>query len=123
MAFSVWWRITTSSRFGRCRSVGEVAVTGDCSQRILGNGFAQVWRVPGSPCRAGGFQLAACLNGARSGSFLPLLGEETCALWREVGSRGLGGGLAFGDVRSGFGCQRGGFGLVGTCVACVSGLG
>ena len=69
------------------------------------------------------FQLAARFNGACSGSFLPFLGGETCALWREGCSRGLGGGFAFGDVRSGFGCQLGGCGLVGTCVACVSRLG
>ena len=58
MAFSVWWRITRSSRFGRCRSVGEIAVTGDCFQRNLGNGFDRVWRVAGSPCRV--LRLSAC---------------------------------------------------------------
>ena len=69
------------------------------------------------------FQLAARFNGACSGSFLPLLGGETYTLWREGCCSGLGGRLAFGGVRSGFGYQLGSFALVGTCVAYVSGLG
>ena len=68
------------------------------------------------------FQLAARFNGACSGSFLPFLWGETYALRRDGCSRGLGGGLAFGDVGSGFGCQLGSFSLMETCVACVSGL-
>lgn len=56
------------------------------------------------------------LGGAYSSEFPLFLISEGC-------SCGLGGGLAFGDVRSGFGCKLGSFALVGTCVACVSWLG
>ena len=63
------------------------------------------------------FELAACLNGACSGSFLPFFGGETYALWREGCFSGLGGVCWVCSSRVG------GFGLVGACVACVSRLG
>ena len=69
------------------------------------------------------FQLAAIFSSARPSTFLSFLGCETYALARDVCSRGPGGGLAFGDVRSGFGCRLVSFARMGTCVTCVSGLG
>ena len=85
---------------------------------IWATGLAGYGSFPAILAEARLFQLAARFNGTCSGSFLPLLGCETYALWRDVCSRGLGGGLALGDVRSGFGS----FALMGACVACVSGL-
>ena len=48
----------TSGCVSRCLSAGVVAVTGDVFQRRMGNGFARVWQVAGSPCI--GPSLSAC---------------------------------------------------------------
>ena len=65
-----WWRIMRSGRRGRRLSIGEVALTGDGFQRNLGNGFARVWRVAGSPYRGPTFS-ACCVSQRRVPDHVP----------------------------------------------------
>ena len=62
---------------------------------IWATGLSGDGGLPAILAEAGVFQLAACLNGACSGSFLPFLGCETYSFWLLGCFRGYGSGRGF----------------------------